>query len=266
MKLCYTKFVENLFVFIFLNNYQGGIMPRFFINPENIGETSVTIPAPDAVHIGRSLRMRIGDAITVCCGGIEYDCKIITISDNCVNCEIITSQRSLNEPDVEVTLFQAVPKGDKLDTIVQKAVELGVTRVCPVLTGRCVSRPDKKSFGKKLERLNRIALEAAKQSGRGIVPQVTELIGFDDCVKQLTANEYALVCYEGGGINLSEAGLKSNSTIGLFIGSEGGFDKAEVDTCISAGCVAIGLGRRILRCETAPLAALSIIMNLTGNI
>jgi 16S rRNA (uracil1498-N3)-methyltransferase len=179
---------------------------------------------------------------------------------------VIHSEKSLNEPNVSVTLFQAIPKGDKLDTIVQKAVELGVTRICPVLTSRCVARPDKKSFGKKLERLNRIALEAAKQSGRGIVPQVTELLNFDECMQELVKNDKALICYECGGINLAQAGLEMDTNIGIFIGSEGGFDKAEVDRCVGAGAVAIGLGRRILRCETAPLAALSRVMNLTGNI
>lgn len=241
-------------------------MPRFFVSPENIGETSVTVPSPDAVHIGRSLRMRLGDEITVCCEGTEYQCRIKTISDECVVCDVIHSEKSLNEPNVSVTLFQAIPKGDKLDTIVQKAVELGVTRICPVLTSRCVARPDKKSFGKKLERLNRIALEAAKQSGRGIVPQVTELLNFDECMQELVKNDKALICYECGGINLAQAGLEMDTDIGIFIGSEGGFDKAEVERCVGAGAVAIGLGRRILRCETAPLAALSIVMNLTGNI
>ena len=240
-------------------------MPRFFIQKRQISETAVTIEKPDSVHIGRSLRMRIGDEITVCCEGVEYNCSIGSISDECVVCDVISSEISRNEPDISVTLFQAVPKGDKLDTIVQKSVELGVTKICPVLTARCVSRPDKKSFDKKLERLNRIALEAAKQSGRGIVPQVTGLLSFDEAARQLAENDFPLICYECGGINFSEAGLKNNSSIGIFIGSEGGFEKSEVELCISNGATAIGLGSRILRCETAPLAALSIVMNLTGN-
>ena len=174
--------------------------------------------------------------------------------------------KSLNEADVKVTLFQAVPKGDKLDTIVQKAVELGAVRVCPVITARCVSRPDKKSFEKKRERLNRIALEAAKQSGRGIIPEISPLMTFDEAVSELAKQDFPVICYECGGINFSEVGLKSGSSIGVFIGSEGGFESGEVEKCTAAGAVAVGMGRRIMRCETAPLAALSIIMNLTGNI
>ena len=240
-------------------------MPRFFVNKQQITETAVTIEKPDSVHIGRSLRMRIGDEIIVCCEGTEYVCSIGSISDESVICNIISSEISRNEPNVDVTLFQAVPKGDKLDTIVQKAVELGVTKICPVLTSRCVARPDRKSFEKKLERLNRIALEAAKQSGRGIVPQVTELISFEEAADMLAENDFPIICYECGGINLSQAGLKADSSIGIFIGSEGGFERSEVELCVSKGAVAAGLGNRILRCETAPLAALSIVMNLTGN-
>ena len=241
-------------------------MPRFFVQKRCFTGTSVTIEKPDSVHIGRSLRMRIGDDIIACCEGVEYNCKIESISDECVVCDIISQGPSESEPDVRVTLFQALPKGDKFDTIVQKATELGVTQICPVLTSRCVARADKKSFEKKRERLNRIALEAAKQSGRGIVPQVTELLTLDEAAEQLVQNDFPLICYERGGNNLAQVGLKSNSTVGIFIGSEGGFEQSEVELCTAKGAVAIGLGKRILRCETAPLAALSIVMNLTGNI
>ncbi|MBQ2581162.1 MAG: 16S rRNA (uracil(1498)-N(3))-methyltransferase [Ruminococcus sp.] len=241
-------------------------MPRFFVQKRCFTGTSVTIEKPDSVHIGRSLRMRIGDEIIACCDGVEYDCKIESISDECVVCDIISSQPSESEPDVRVTLYQALPKGDKLDSIVQKATELGAAQICPVLTSRCVARADKKSFEKKRERLSRIALEAAKQSGRGIVPQVTELLTLEEAAEQLAQNDFPLICYERGGKNLADAGLKNNSTIGIFIGSEGGFEQSDVELCTSKGAVAIGLGKRILRCETAPVTALSIVMNLTGNI
>ncbi len=240
-------------------------MPRFFAQKRAFTGTAVTLEKPDSIHIGRSLRMRIGDEITVCCEGEEFICHIRTISDESVVCDIISSEMSRNEPDVKVTLFQALPKGDKLDTIVQKAVELGVTNICPVLTSRCVARASQKDFEKKRARLQRIALEAAKQSGRGIVPQVSELLTVAQAAQQLAENDFPLICYECGGANLGSVGLKNNSSIGIFIGSEGGFEKSEVELCTSSGAVAIGLGPRILRCETAPLAALSIVMNLTGN-
>ena len=127
-------------------------------------------------------------------------------------------------------------------------------------------RKDNPVLGKKLERLNRIALEAAKQSGRGIIPRVSELLSFDQAASELGKCDFPLICYEGGGINLSQAGLKENSSIGVFIGSEGGFDPREVEICTQNGAATVGLGKRILRCETAPITAISIIMNLTGNI
>ncbi len=240
-------------------------MPRFFVSDDDINGSTALIRGQDAVHIGRSLRMRLGDELTLCSGGRDYSCVIETISDRLCTLKVQGVRESVTEPDVRVTLFQAMPKSDKLELIVQKSVELGVSEICPVLTSRCVSRPDGKSFGKKLERLNKIALEAAKQCGRSIVPAVTELTTFAQAQKLLCENELALICYEKGGKNLRDA-VKSNvKTIGLFIGSEGGFEQSEADSCAAAGAEVIGMGSRILRCETAPIAALSIIMSLTGN-
>lgn len=241
-------------------------MPKFFVKPECIYEESAFIRGSDAVHIGRSLRMRLGDEITICCEGVEYQCKLVTISDDECRCEILSSHMGDCEPSIALTLFQAVPKSDKLEFIVQKAVELGAAEICPVLTGRCVSRPDKKSFKKKLERLNKIALEAAKQCGRSVIPKVTEIITLDECIKRLSDMELGLICYEKGGENLGNVfSGKSPKTVGVFIGSEGGFEGSEAEKCIAAGVVPISLGKRILRCETAPIAAISIIMSLTGN-
>ena len=238
-------------------------MPRFF--SDNISQDTAVINGSDAVHIGRSLRMRLGDELIVCNDGIEYTTTIQSISDSEVVCEIVSSCKSLAEPDIDLILFQAVPKSDKLEFIVQKAIELGAKKIYPVITSRCVSRPDKKGFDKKRQRLQKIALEAAKQSGRGIIPQVEDIIDFNKCVELLSQTDFPLMCYEKGGRNLNEIGLKSHSTIGVFIGSEGGFERSEADFCIQNGVITIGLGNRILRCETAPISAISIIMNLTGN-
>lgn len=243
-------------------------MPHFFVERENICGERLVIKGSDAVHIGRSLRMRLGDVITVCCEGMEYRSKILTISDKEVECDVLLAQPSTAEPSIKLTLFQAMPKSDKLEFIVQKAVELGVTEIRPVMTARCISRPEGKNLSKRIERLNKIALEAAKQCGRGIVPKVCDLIGFDECVEMLTACDVPLMCYEQGGINLREAGLdklEKGQSVGLFIGSEGGFEQHEAESCRDAGVKIIGLGERILRCETAPVAAASIIMSLTGN-
>ena len=240
-------------------------MPRFFVPSTNIDDKTVKITAPDAVHIGRSLRMRLGDDITVCCQAVEYYCNILTISDDEVVCRIVSKKRCESEPNINLTLFQAIPKGDKLDMIVQKAVELGAGRICPVLTARCVSRPDKKSFDKKLERLQRISLEACKQSGRARLVEITPLLSFNECLEEMKGCDVSLFCYEKGGKSLCRETFEGCRSIGLFIGSEGGFEQEEADRAEASGAVLTGLGKRILRCETAPIAALSVIMNLTGN-
>lgn len=240
-------------------------MPRFFIPKENITEETAVITGQDAVHIGRSLRMRLHDKMTLCCEGRDYSCELISISDEQCEARILSVGEGSGEPGVKLTLYQAMPKSDKLEMIVQKAVELGAFEIVPVLTARCVSRPDKKSFAKKRERLNKIALEAAKQCGRSIVPQVGDMITFDECAKRLGEHELPLICYEMGGVSLSEAVRDGVRSIGVFIGSEGGFEPFEVQKSTDSGAVVIGLGKRILRCETAPLAAISIIMHLTGN-
>ncbi|WP_302212026.1 16S rRNA (uracil(1498)-N(3))-methyltransferase [Ruminococcus sp.] len=242
-------------------------MPRFFV--DSVSGDKISIRGNDAYHIGRSLRMRLGDVITVCADRVEYRAKILSISDKEVVCDVLSAEKSANEPTVNVVLYQALPKSDKMDLIVQKAVELGVYKIVPVITARCVSRPAKSGYEKRVERYNKIALEAAKQSGRGYVPEVTNFISFDECIAELKECDESFMCYEKGGVSLSKTGLSDAAegvkTIGLFIGCEGGFETHEAESCGLAGVTVVSLGPRILRCETAPLAALSVIMSLTGN-
>ena len=146
-------------------------MPRFFT--DNINENDIVLDGENARHIGRSLRMRPKEELTVCCGVIDYDCEIRQITEDCVYLDLLEKHPCYAEPTVNVTLFQAVPKLDKLEHIIQKSTELGVSRVVPVLTRRCISRPTEKDFAKKLPRLAKIAEEAAKQSGRGIIPEIS---------------------------------------------------------------------------------------------
>lgn len=240
-------------------------MPRFFV--DSITDEKYTcITGEDARHISRSLRMKKEDALTVTCDGVDYSCVIKDISDELISLEVLFFEKCKSEPSIDLTLFQAVPKLDKLEMIIQKSVELGVNRIVPVLTRRCVSRPTEKDFAKKLPRYQRIALEAAKQSGRGIVPEVMPLVSYGEALEQMKKTECALMLYEQGGIHFSEAGLKNTGTVSLLIGSEGGFDESEVQKADEAGIKRIWLGDRILRCETAPLAAVSITMFLTGNL
>ena len=238
--------------------------PRFFT--ENIGKTAV-ITGPDAAHISRVLRMKSGD-LAIVCDGRKTDClcRIITADSSCVELEILDKRENEAEPSVYLRLFQCLPKGDKLEFIVQKAVELGASEVIPVVSKRCVSRPDPKSAAKKLERYRRIAEEAAKQCGRGILPKIGETISFGEAVKSVNPKGLGLIFYECGGESLTALTSGVNSGfIDVFIGSEGGFEEAEVELALKAGIHAATLGKRILRCETAPIAAISVLMNLTGN-
>mgnify|MGYP003396890797 CR=1 FL=1 len=240
-------------------------MPRFFV-PEVSGD-HILVTGGDARHISYSLRMATGDDITFCNNGKDYFCKIESFSEEGVLCKIISSENSKSEPDVFLTLYQALPKGDKFETIIQKSIELGASRIVPVMTKRCVSRPDDKSFAKKLIRYNKIAEEAAKQSGRGIIPEITPIMDFDKVVKEAYENDLPLICYEReGGKRFSEIDFNGKKTVSLIIGSEGGFDASEAENAVEKGIIPIWLGERILRCETAPVAAISIIMNLSGNI
>lgn len=238
-------------------------MPRFF-SSEAPFDNKVNLYGDDARHIGRSLRMRLGDVITVCFDKTDYLCKILKISDEVINLEVLESAPS-QEPSIDLTLYQAVPKLDKLELIVQKATELGAARIVPVMTSRCVSRPDAKQFSKKRERLERIALEAAKQSGRGIIPRISDIISFDECIADMKELDLSLICYEKGGKPLGSFEYPKGAKVGVLIGSEGGFDEKEASACVDAGVSPVWLGARILRCETAPIAAISIIMNLSGN-
>lgn len=234
-------------------------MPRFFV--ENINSDKAFITGDDARHIGRSLRMRLGDELIVCCDGVEYTTTIDTISDSEVVCSVISSERSKAEPGLSITLYQAMPKGDKLELIIQKCVELGVCRIVPVLTSRCVSRPDSKSFEKKLARYNKIAEEAAKQSGRGIIPEISGIMSFDKAISDAKALDGAIVCYENGSKPVDKDTVASKKSIGVFVGAEGGFSEDEIAKLEENRISAVWLGQRILRCETAPMAITSILLH-----
>lgn len=240
-------------------------MPRFFLR-HSPGQT-VTITGADALHMGRSLRMAVGDPLTLCGpDGTEYQCIIDNMDAGSVTASVLSSAPSRAEPSVGLRLYQALPKGDKMELIIQKAVELGAEEITPVLTRRCVSRPDKSSMEKKLLRYQKISEEAAKQSGRGRIPRVSPLLSFEEAVKELSALPLSLLFYEKGGEPLSGLLSRPASCIGLMVGAEGGFDPEEVRLAAGAGLRTATLGPRILRCETAPLCALSVILYATGNL
>ena len=239
-------------------------MPRFFT--ETIDETKGIITGDDAKHIAKVLRMKAGEKLVACdCQGRDYDCVISEVCDKQVELTVEKVYPSETEPSVKVTLYQAMPKSDKMELIIQKAVELGVSAIVPVQTKRCVSRPDAKSMAKKLERYNRIVLEAAKQCGRGRIPQVLPMLDYSEALTAMKADERAFLFYENSTSSFRKELEQKVSSVSIMVGAEGGFEEEEVSKALEQGIASLSLGKRILRCETAPLAALSIIMYETGN-
>lgn len=237
--------------------------PRFFT--ENVSETAAVLSAEDSKHVSQVLRMRPGDIAVICDGkGTDYLGELESADGECVF-SILESSPNEAEPSVHLRLFQAMPKGDKMDFIVQKAVECGACEVIPFISKRCVSRPDEKQLRKKTERWQRIAYEAAKQCGRGVIPRVGETVGFSDIPGMISPDNTGILFYECAEIPLREALPVFSRNIDIVIGSEGGFEPAEAERLIAAGLKCASLGKRILRCETAPIAAISVLMNMTGN-
>lgn len=241
-------------------------MPRFFIDESALNGDIITITGGDAVHIGRSLRMKTGDSITFCREGIDFESVIEKMTSDEVYCRVVEKIPSSSEPKLRLTIYQALPKQDKPELIIQKCTELGAARIVFFISKRCVSRPDEKSAEKKLMRWRKIAEEAAKQSGRGNIPEICGIMSFDEAVKDLCENEISLLCYENGGKRLSEIDFSCKTTCGVMIGAEGGFDRTEADICCEKGAVPIWLGKRILRCETCPIAVTAMIMMSAGEV
>ena len=240
-------------------------MPRFFIDiaSENIAWPEIVIKGDDARHIARSLRMAVGDEITVCDKKAnEYRARLTKIRDEECTAEILDSFRATSELPVYVTLYMAFPKGDKLETVIQKATELGVGRIVPFESSRCIKRPKEDKIDKQLQRYRRIAEEAAKQSGRALIPEISAPMSFEEMLRDATALKKAIFCYENEtehrlGKILSS--LCEGEAVSVIVGSEGGFSPEEAARATEAGCLSVTLGRRILRCETAPLFVLSAI-------
>lgn len=238
----------------------------WFFAEQDICSNQYILTGENAKHISKVLRMRMGEELTVVTPNqTQYECRITEFINNDVVVDVISSKPCENEPDVFVTLYQALPKGDKMDYIIQKCTELGVSKIVPMISARCVSRPDEKSLVKKQARWQKIALQAAMQSRRGIIPEVCGCVSFKQAAELTKENEKTIFFYEIGGESVKKILLDKPKTVGMFIGSEGGFEQSEVDLVVANGGQAATLGKRILRAETAPLTALSIIMYQTDN-
>ncbi len=243
-------------------------MPRFFIRANQIreqdGEQIITIVGDDAHHISRSLRMAVGEKIEVCdMQKYVYDCTLIAFTSDTVEARIDARQKIETEPKYEIKLYQALSKGDKMETIIQKSIECGACEIVPFSSERCVVRLDSKDKAKKLERYQKIAEGASKQSGRGIIPTVDKILTFDQMLEDAKKSDIVLFCYEGEETRSIKEVLKNakiEKSIAVIIGSEGGFSLKEVEKAKENGFFLVGLGKRILRCETASPFALACIV------
>lgn len=246
-------------------------MPKFFTARENITEQQIIINNEDVTHITKVLRLKCGDGITVCDGqGFDYQAEIEEIAQKEILCKIISKEKCMSEPNIEVTLYQGIPKAAKMDYIIQKTTELGITRIVPVILDRCVVKlENKKAEAKKQERWQKIANEAAKQSGRGVVPIVEMPKTLNEAIEDLKTADLCFVPYECEETNTLKSLLTSKDnikTVGYIIGPEGGFDISEIDKIKAEGIETITLGRRILRTETAGEAVLAMTMYEIGDI
>jgi 16S rRNA (uracil1498-N3)-methyltransferase len=241
-------------------------MNRFFVDdPGAFSDRSVVITGEDVNHVKNVLRLKENDELIVSDGrGRDYHCRISGITNEEVVADICDICDNFSELSTEITLFQGFPKGDKMELIIQKTVELGVTRIVPVMTKRTVVKLDDKKAKKKTERYNMIAESAAKQSGRGMIPEVTMPVSFAEAVSMAEKLDMNIIPYEEAeGVEYSRniiKSIKGKKSLGIFIGPEGGFAMEEVEKALDAGASAVTLGHRILRTETAGMAVISIIM------
>ena len=242
-------------------------MYQFFVEAGQIKESdrSVIITGSDVNHIKNVLRMRVGEELSVSTGqdGKEYRCGIAAFEEDRIVCEL----RFIKEDNVElparVYLFQGLPKADKMELIIQKAVELGVSGIIPVASRRCVVKLEEKKAAARRQRWQGIAEAAAKQSRRGIIPEVCRVTDFREAVRMAAHMDVRLIPYElAEGMDKTRAlidGIRPGQSVAVFIGPEGGFEQEEISLAAENGIEAITLGRRILRTETAGLAVLSWI-------
>ncbi len=240
-------------------------MTRFFVDPDVFDRDTMVLSGENAQH-AKVLRLKEGEIVLVCDGqGQECVCRVSQTAPETV-LSVEDRRSSVSEPVVDVSVYVAFPKADKLEHVIQKATELGAREIIAFPSSRCVSRPDEKSLKKKLERWQKIALSAAQQSGRGRIPQVLVLNSFSAALSRAAQSDRALLFYENEDAYTLKMALEgSYRTVSLMVGPEGGLEETEVSQAQEAGLKICSLGKRILRCETAPLCALSAVMYDAGE-
>lgn len=240
-------------------------MHRFFVTPSQVKEDRIYIEGSDVNHMKNVLRMRPGEELMVSDGNnLQYLCRVAEYTDGLAVLSVEQQETVDTELPSRIYLFQGLPKQEKMELIVQKAVELGACGIIPVETRRAVVRLDEKKKIKKVQRWQQIAESAAKQAGRGYIPQVEPVLSFREALRRAAELDVRLIPYELAegmeGTRRIVEGIKPGQSVGILIGPEGGFEKNEVEEAGEAGFVPVTLGKRILRTETAGLAVLSVLM------
>lgn len=238
---------------------------HFFVSPDQIEESRIRIQGKDVNHIKNVLRMKCGEEILISNGiDRDYHCRITEISQDQVVSEILGVDQEGTELPARLFLFQGLPKSDKMELIIQKAVELGVYQIIPVVTKRTIVKLDAKKEESKLKRWNSICESAAKQSKRIIIPEVTKTMTLKEALNYAGELDCSMIPYElAEGMAATKAvvsRIKCGMSVGIFIGPEGGFEEDEIELASSMGVEPVSLGKRILRTETAGLTALSVLM------
>ena len=242
-------------------------MTRFFVAAEELHADSIILTGENAAH-AKVLRLKAGEQVLVCNGsGSEALCSVRNVENGVWELSVLEIRESSTEPSVRASVYMALPKADKLEHVIQKATELGAFEIITFPTERCISRPDEKSLHKKLERWQKIAASAAEQSGRGIIPEVIVLGSWQEALQRAAQADKAIVFYENEHATTLHAALQEAAwhTVSLISGPEGGFEEREITQAREAGLQICTLGSRILRCETAPLCALSAVMYDAGE-
>ena len=242
-------------------------MTRFFVTPEEMQPDFLVLAGENAQH-AKVLRLKQGEEVLVCDGqGTECLCAVSDVSPGQISLVVKSRQESANEAAVQVSVYMAFPKADKLEHVIQKATELGAYEIVAFPSARCISKPDEKSLKKKLERWQKIAASAAEQSGRGRIPEVLTLPSYQAALERAAKADKALLFYENEQATTLKMALSNSSytTVSLLTGPEGGLEELEVEKAKDAGLQVCTLGKRILRCETAPLCALSAVMYDAGE-
>ncbi len=244
-------------------------MPKFFVTSNEIENDKIKIKGTDVNHIKNVLRAKIEEKIDICNTDEmkDYECKIEELTNDCVTCKIISEKQNASESNVEITIFQGLPKADKMELIIQKSVELGVNKIIPVDMKRCVVKLKDKDQIKKVERWQKISEVASKQCGRGIIPKIGQVMKIKEILNSIEEYDAVLVAYEKEENNYLKIELdklknveKDKKKIAIVIGPEGGLEEEEVKQLQENGAKVITLGKRILRTETVALNMISILM------